>query len=70
MGIPKAHLRAILVGAGVSFATACLMLSTESHLGITWDEGYTLGREERLRDWFNAAPRSRSIRRGMEAPNL
>ena len=28
------------------------MLATESHLSIVWDEGYTLGREARLRDWF------------------
>ena len=30
------------------------MLATEPHLAIAWDEGYTLGREARLRDWFRA----------------
>ena len=30
------------------------MLATEPYLAIVWDEGYTLGREERLREWFHA----------------
>ncbi len=30
------------------------MLATEPPMAIGWDEGYTLGREERLRDWFRA----------------
>ena len=30
------------------------MLATEPRLAIVWDEGYTLGREARLRDWFRA----------------
>ena len=43
-------------GAGlvVAVATAALMLATEPRLAIVWDEGYTLGREERLRLWFQA----------------
>jgi 4-amino-4-deoxy-L-arabinose transferase-like glycosyltransferase len=52
MGILKARLCALLVGAGVSVATAMLMLLTEPQMAIAWDEGYTLGREERLREWF------------------
>src|SRR4051794_5147627 len=28
------------------------MLTTEPRMAIGWDEGYTLGREARLRDWF------------------
>ena len=28
------------------------MLLTEPRMAIAWDEGYTLGREERLREWF------------------
>ena len=28
------------------------MLATLPHMAIGWDEGYTLGREARLRDWF------------------
>jgi hypothetical protein len=30
------------------------MLATEPALSIVWDEGYTLGREERVRAWFTA----------------
>jgi 4-amino-4-deoxy-L-arabinose transferase-like glycosyltransferase len=35
-------------------ATLALMLATEPALAIVWDEGYTLGREARLRLWFRA----------------
>jgi 4-amino-4-deoxy-L-arabinose transferase-like glycosyltransferase len=38
----------------VGLATAALMMATEPRLAIGWDEGYTLGREARLRDWFRA----------------
>ena len=31
-----------------------LMVATEPRLAIVWDEGYTLGREARLRLWFRA----------------
>lgn len=40
--------------AGVAAATLALMLATEPRLAIAWDEGYTLGREERVRLWFRA----------------
>ena len=50
----KPRVEAHLVGLGVSFLTACLMLLTEPRMAIHWDEGYTLGREESLRDWFQA----------------
>jgi len=38
----------------VTLATAGLMVATEPALAIVWDEGYTLGREARLRLWFEA----------------
>lgn len=41
-------------GLVVALATAALMLATEPRLAIVWDEGYTLGREARLRLWFRA----------------
>ena len=41
-------------GLAVSALTAALMLATEPRLAIVWDEGYTLGREARLRAWFSA----------------
>ncbi len=50
--MPKARLQALLAGVAVSLATAVLMLATEPKMAIGWDEGYTLGREARLRDWF------------------
>ncbi|MFI5456715.1 MAG: ArnT family glycosyltransferase [Isosphaerales bacterium] len=48
----KARVEERLFALGVSLATAILMLATEPRMAIGWDEGYTLGREERLRDWF------------------
>ena len=39
---------------GVALATLAVMLATEPRLAIVWDEGYTLGREARLRTWFRA----------------
>ena len=50
--MPKARVQALLVGLGVSLATAVLMLATEPLMAIGWDEGYILGREARMRDWF------------------
>jgi 4-amino-4-deoxy-L-arabinose transferase-like glycosyltransferase len=43
---------AALWSFGVGVATLALMLATEPQMAIGWDEGYTLGREARLRDWF------------------
>jgi 4-amino-4-deoxy-L-arabinose transferase-like glycosyltransferase len=48
----KARAQVLLVSLGVSLATLLLMLATEPRMAIGWDEGYTLGREQRLRDWF------------------
>jgi 4-amino-4-deoxy-L-arabinose transferase-like glycosyltransferase len=45
-------LRLIVVSMAVGLATAIVMLATEPRMAIVWDEGYTLGREARLRDWF------------------
>jgi hypothetical protein len=50
----KARALLALGSFGVSVATLVLMLATDPHLAIGWDEGYTLGREARLRDWFRA----------------
>ena len=52
MGISKARVSTLLVGVGISLATTALMLATEPRMAMGWDEGYTLGREARLRDWF------------------
>lgn len=39
---------------GATALTLTVMLATEPRLAIVWDEGYTLGREARLRLWFRA----------------
>ena len=41
-------------GLAVAVVTSALMVATEPGLSIVWDEGYTLGREARLRAWFRA----------------
>ncbi len=46
-----------MIGAGAFFVTLLtliLMLATEPKLAMVWDEGYTLGREERVRLWIAA----------------
>jgi len=43
--------RWVLVAGSLSMA---LMLLTEPYLVIVWDEGYSLGREARIRAWFRA----------------
>jgi 4-amino-4-deoxy-L-arabinose transferase-like glycosyltransferase len=52
--MPTPAVKAKLAGLGVGVATAILMLATEPFMAIGWDEGYTLGREARLREWFRA----------------
>ncbi len=46
----KAPAAALLVAAG----TLALMVATEPRLAMVWDEGYTLGREERVWTWLQA----------------
>jgi hypothetical protein len=46
--------RLLLTGLGAGLATAILLLATEPKMAIVWDEGFTLGREQRLRAWFRA----------------
>lgn len=42
------------VALAIAVGVAAVMLATEPRLAIVWDEGYTLGREARLRLWFRA----------------
>ncbi len=45
------------IGVGALFvglATLAVMLATEPRMAIVWDEGFTLGREARIRLWFEA----------------
>jgi hypothetical protein len=48
------RLRALASGFLIGVATSILMLATEPCLAIAWDEGFTLGRVERLRLWVQA----------------
>jgi len=48
----KPRIQALLAALGVSLASAVVMLATEPRMAIVWDEGYVLGREGRLREWF------------------
>jgi hypothetical protein len=43
-----------LGGALVFAGTFVLLITTSPFLSIVWDEGYTLGREARIRAWFRA----------------
>lgn len=51
--LPK-RLLTLAGGLAVAAGTLILMIATEPKLAIVWDEGYTLGREERVRAWFEA----------------
>ena len=51
-GMSNARAQVLVFSLVVGIATLVLMLATEPKLAIGWDEGYTLGREQRLRDWF------------------
>jgi len=46
--------RWLLRGGLGALVTLALMLATQPFLQIGWDEGYTLGREARIRLWFRA----------------
>src|SRR5436190_8631266 len=56
LAMSKARVGVWLASFGVSVATAILMLASEPHLAIVWDEGFTLAREARIRAWFRALP--------------
>ncbi len=49
--LPPSNLRAGLFAGLLTFLG---LLATEPTLAIVWDEGYTLGREQRVRWWFQA----------------
>src|SRR5947209_6723127 len=52
---PTPRPRAIRAGAlAVALGTLALMVATDSRLAVVWDEGFTLGREARVRRWFRA----------------
>ena len=46
--------QALLFAVLASVLSAIVLLATSPFLAIVWDEGFTLGREERVRQWFRA----------------
>lgn len=56
-------------GLAVAAATLALMIATEPHLAIVWDEGFTLGREARIRAWFRAIRDPARFAASWQAPN-
>jgi 4-amino-4-deoxy-L-arabinose transferase-like glycosyltransferase len=48
------HQRAALAGLAAAVLLALGLIATSPSIAIVWDEGYTLGREERVRQWFAA----------------
>jgi hypothetical protein len=46
-----------------------VMVATEPSLAIVWDEGYTLGREERVRSWLRAVYEPRAFARDWQQPD-
>ncbi|HEX8200282.1 MAG TPA: hypothetical protein VF590_07330, partial [Isosphaeraceae bacterium] len=54
----------------VAAATLTLMIATEPRLAIVWDEGFTLGREARLRWWFHAVRDPRGFAASWRPPEL
>src|SRR5438045_3382164 len=44
----------VLMYLAVASISLAIMVLTEPFLTIVWDEGYSLGREARVRTWFGA----------------
>lgn len=62
--------RLVMASLGVGLATLGIMLATEPRMAIVWDEGYTLGREARLRTWFHALRDPADFARHWTPPTL
>jgi multisubunit Na+/H+ antiporter MnhC subunit len=45
----------VLTAVVIAAATLALLLATINDYGMAWDEGFTVEREERLREWFARA---------------
>ena len=58
-----------LASVAVALATLALMVATEPRLAIVWDEGFTLGREARIRAWFRAVMDPPGFARAWEPPS-
>ena len=71
MLLPDTTISSGLVGIGDGSGDACFCSSRPSpKLSIVWDEGYTLGREARVRTWFRALQRPGRVREDVERRSL
>lgn len=52
----------------VSLATTALLIVTEPGMSVVWDEGYTLGRIQRVRLWFSAMINPEAFARDWQPP--
>jgi 4-amino-4-deoxy-L-arabinose transferase-like glycosyltransferase len=54
LAVPTTENPRVIVSAtlAVTIGTLLVMIATEPSLAIVWDEGYTLGREARVRQWI------------------
>lgn len=54
----------------VGMASIALLIVTEPGMSIVWDEGYTLGRIQRVRFWFQAVADPQEFARNWSPPQL
>jgi hypothetical protein len=59
----KRRFQPILWGVLAAVATMILLVATEPKMAIVWDEGYTLGREARVRTWLHGLQDPREFAR-------
>ena len=57
-------------GAVAAVLTFAVMVATEPLLAIVWDEGYTLGRERRIRSWLSALADPSGFAENWTAPGM
>lgn len=65
---PASPWRCRFTGLVVAAMTLVLLIATEPRMAIVWDEGYTLGREARIRNWFRALRDPRGFARTWQPP--
>src|SRR5947209_15857435 len=69
-GVTRASAGRWAAALGITLATTATMIATGPRLAIVWDEGYTLGREERLREWCRALADPPRFAAGWRPPAL
>jgi hypothetical protein len=68
---PRTSIRVARAGGlGVAAVTLVLLVATGPKLAIVWDEGFTLGREERVRIWLRAVRDPSKFAKNWTPPSL